>query len=149
MKTKFLDLTKQFPRSPKEAFGGFVHLGRMMDKARAKAAGTQGEYIYPCPLDNLLLDFLKIKAEDFYHVARDRKDQKILEWIRKNAKLKSPEEIEEWNRTFLNRKPDNPESMNRFLKIRNQIAPDRTDIQFWTDLLDLDEDRSVPRRSLG
>ncbi|MEK6576069.1 MAG: DUF5069 domain-containing protein [Nitrospirota bacterium] len=35
MKVKVLDLTKEFPRSPKEKLGGHVHLARMIDKARA------------------------------------------------------------------------------------------------------------------
>ena len=41
-----LNLSKEYPRSPKQRLGGYAHLCRMIDKARAKAAGTIGEYIY-------------------------------------------------------------------------------------------------------
>jgi hypothetical protein len=33
-----------------------------------------------------------------------------------------------------------------FLELRGQIAPDRTDVTAWADLLDLDEKRNVPQR---
>ena len=33
-----------------------------------------------------------------------------------------------------------------FLKLRNEVAPDRTDVTTWADLLDLDEKRPVPQR---
>ena len=57
-----MDLRNSYPRSVHEPLGGYVHLGRMIDKARAKHAGTLGEYIYPCPLDHRLLDFLETRA---------------------------------------------------------------------------------------
>lgn len=143
MKIKALDLTKEYPRSPKEKLGGYTHLCRMIDKARAKAAGTIGEYIYPCPLDQSLLEFLAISGAAFYEAVKNRADQEILEWLKQNAKVRSPEEIEEWNRSFLNRKPQNEESMRHFLEIRNRVAPHRTDVTSWVDLLDLEEGRKV------
>ena len=149
MKTKALDLTRQFPRSPREKLGGYVHLTRMIDKARAKAAGTVGEYIYPCPLDQALLEFLNVSADAFYDAAQTRDDRELLVWLKENAKPRSPTEIEEWNQTFLNRKPRNEESLRRFIEIRNRLAPQRTDITAWPDLLDLEEGREVPVRAAG
>jgi hypothetical protein len=32
--------------------------------------------------------------------------------------------------------------------MRNAVAPDRTDVTAWPDLLDLDEKREVPRRAV-
>ena len=119
----------------------------MADKARAKAAGTLGEYIYPCPLDETLLEFLGITPDAFYGSAQERDDSEILKWLRENAQSRKPEEIENWNRTFLNRKPGSQESLQRFLKIRNRISPHRTDITTWPDLLDLEEGREIPPRS--
>lgn len=141
MPLKALDLTKTFPRSPKHRLGGYVHLARMIDKARAKAAGTIGEYIYPCPLDQSLLDFLGISAEAFYEAATERTDDEILRWIAQHTTARTPEQIEEWNRAFLTRKPANEESLRRFLEIRNRVAPHRTDLTTWPDLLDLEEGR--------
>ena len=143
------DLTRQFPRSPKEMLGGYVHLARMIDKARAKAAGKAGEYIYPCPLDQALLEFLNVSADAFYEAAQKRDDRELLVWLKENAKPRSPTETKEWNQTFLNRKPRNEESLRRFIEIRNRLAPHRSDITAWPDLLDLEEGREVPVRAAG
>lgn len=141
MKVKALDLTKEFPRSPKEKLGDYPHLARMTDKARAKRAGTIGEYIYPCPLDQLLLDFLGIKSDAFYRVATEFDDQEVLKWVKDNAVPKTPDEIGKWNQGLLDRKPETDDAMRHFLEIRNRIAPDGTDITTWVDLLDLEEGR--------
>ena len=51
LKSLARDLSKTPPRSPRERLGGFVIAARMLDKARADLAGTQGEYnYYPCGL---------------------------------------------------------------------------------------------------
>ncbi len=147
MKVKALDLSKIFPRSPREKLGGFVHLARMIDKARAKAAGTVGEYIYPCPLDQSLLEFLGVDADDFFEIAKQQDDQGVLDWLKQNAKPLHPEVIVTWKQAFLNRKPRNEESLRHFLEIRNRIAPDRADVTTWPDLLDLEEGRPVPLRT--
>lgn len=141
MKVKALDLTKEFPRSPKEKLGDYLHLARMTDKARATAAGTIGEYIYPCPLDQSLLDFLGVNSDAFYKAAEERDDQGILHWLKENARPKDQDEMQDWNRELLNRKPQTEESMRHFLEIRNRIAADRTDVATWVGLLDLEEGR--------
>ena len=141
MKIPALNLTKEYPRSPKQTLGGYVHLGRMIDKARAKSAGTIGEYIYPCPLDQALLEFLGIGGDVFYEAVKTRADRDILDWLTQHATARNPKEIEEWNATFLNRKPQNEESLRHFLETRNRIAPHRTDVTTWVDLLDLEEGR--------
>ncbi len=38
------DLTKDYPRSPRETLAGYVIAARMLDKCRAVIAGTAGEY---------------------------------------------------------------------------------------------------------
>jgi len=136
-----LDLTARFPRSPKERLGPYAHLARMIDKARAKAAGTLGEYIYPCPLDQLLLDLLGITSEVFLAAAKARPDHDVLGWVEEHAKARGPQEIQEWNEAFLSRQPTNEDSRAHFLEIRNRVAPHRTDVTTWVDLLDLEEGR--------
>jgi hypothetical protein len=143
MKPHPTDLTKTYPRSVKEVLGGMVHLARMIDKARAKAAGRLGEYIYPCPLDDRLLAFLGIDAERFYEAAQSMEEEEIVGWIRENGVPHSPEAVEEWNRSFLERRPQDEDAMKRFLALRDKIAPDREDVMTWVDLLDLDEGREV------
>src|SRR5438093_13486619 len=63
------DLTKEYPRSSRELLGGYVHLARMIDKARARDAGVDGAYIYPCPLDTAHLSRLEYRAQDFAFAA--------------------------------------------------------------------------------
>ena len=142
-----MDLTKEYPRSPREKLGGYAHLARMLDKARAKGAGLLGEYIYACPLDESLLEFLGISEDAFYKVAQECEDHEVLEWMKETAIPRSTVEISEWNRTLLNQKPRNEESLKRFLEKRTQLAPHRTDITAWPDLLDLEEGREVPERT--
>ena len=149
MRIQSLDLTRQFPRSPREILGGYVHLARMLDKARAKAAGTHGEYIYPCPLDQALLEFTKVGPDAFYKEAQKRDDREFLTWFQGIAEPKNPPEIENWNQTFLNRKPRNEDSLRRFIETRTRLAPHRTDITCWPDLLDLEEGREVPLQAAG
>jgi hypothetical protein len=139
--TGALDLRTRFPRSPKERLGPYAHLARMIDKARAKAADTIGDYIYPCPLDQLLLDFLEIDSEAFFAAAKALPDHDVLRWVEKHAAARSARDVQEWNEAFLNRKPKDEDSLGRFLEIRNRVAPQRTDVTTWVDLLDLEEGR--------
>jgi hypothetical protein len=37
--------------------------------------------------------------------------------------------------------------LTAFNELRAKVAPDRTDVTTWPDLLDLDEHRSVPKRT--
>ncbi|MFI5304145.1 MAG: DUF5069 domain-containing protein [Nitrospiria bacterium] len=141
VKAKALDLTKEFPASPKLVYGGYVHLARMRDKARAKAAGTLGEYHYPCPLDKGLLGFLGIAPEAFIDAAQRKNDDELLVWVKQNVKPESSEEIKQWSDQFLTRKPDSPETLAYFLETRNRLNPKRTDVETWVDLLDLEEGR--------
>jgi hypothetical protein len=140
-KVKALDLTKAFPASPKAVVAGYVHLERMRDKARAKGAGTIGDYLYPCPLDKALLEFLGIDHESFFETAQKKNDEELANWVKQNAVQKSPDEVKKWNALFLGRKPDSPEKLAYFVETRNKINPKRTDVETWTDLLDLEEGR--------
>ncbi len=144
-----MDLTTSYPRSPRQELGGFVHLARMIDKARAGRAGKLGEYLYPCPLDRALLDFLEIDPERFAEAAAGKGDEEIVAWVRKEGRPRTADEIKAWNKSFLSRSPDNEEKWAYFRKLRDGIHPSRTDITTWPDLLDLDEKRSVPLRKAG
>jgi hypothetical protein len=136
-----LDLKRVYPRSPKQLLGGFAHLGRMIDKARANAAGTLGEYIYPCPLDQALLEFLGLDADAVLDVAKQNADDEALRWVQDHAAPHSAKDIAAWNQTFFARKPTDEKNLQYFLETRNRIAPHRTDVTTWVDLLDLEEGR--------
>lgn len=70
-------------------------------------------------------------------------DAQLADRVKQNAHKRSPEEIHQWNEAFLGRQPDNPESLQYFLSLRNKIAPEREDVKTWVDLLDLEEGRPV------
>lgn len=141
-----MDLTKTYPRSVREKILGIVQLGRAIDKGKAKAFGNLGEYMYDCPMDQAVFDFLGINSEEFLDVIKNAKsDADIEAYAKKFIDQKAPEEVERWNQEWLNRKPEG-ESLKYFLDLRNQVAPDRTDVTTWTDVLDLDEKRTVPKR---
>lgn len=71
------------PRDGKEAIGGIPWLARMIDKARATANGTAEDYIYPCPLDQKLLDQLDLTAEQFSEIVLENADdQGIIDRVK-------------------------------------------------------------------
>ena len=126
---------------------GYVHLARMIDKCRAVLAGTEGEYIYPCPMDERLMEFAGITDKQFTEAVRSNPtDEGVAAWFRQAAKPNQPDELEEWNRKLLRRGPSSPESMEKFKKYRDAVDPSRIDLTAWADLQDLEEGRLVPRR---
>jgi hypothetical protein len=126
---------------------GYVHLARVIDKCRAVLAGTEGDYIYPCPMDVRLMEFAGITDTQFTEVVKaNPTDEGVAEWFRGAAKAHTPAEQEDWNRMMLNRGPSTPEKQEYFNKLRDAVDPSRTDLTAWSDLQDLEEGRTVPRR---
>jgi len=136
-----IDLTTQAPRSPRVRLGGYVILPRMLDKGRAVLAGKNGEYSYACPLDQRFLEFAGIDAKGLKkQLAAGKGDGAILAWVKTNAKPRRTEaEIEIWSAWQERRTPDNPDSREFFNTLHQQVAPERTDITTWFDLLDVDD----------
>ena len=142
-----MDLTKDYPRSVSAKWQGIVQLGRAIDKGKATAHGNVGEYHYSCPMDQHVFEFLGIDGEKLLEVIRNAKsDADIEAYTRPFVAAKPAEEITRFNREWLTHEPTG-ESREYFLKLRDQVAPDRTDVTSWPDLLDLDEKREVPRRT--
>ena len=61
--------TEWKPRPRGRTIGDIEWLARMSDKCRAKAKGTIGDYIYPCPADKKLLAALEIDPDTFTSIA--------------------------------------------------------------------------------
>ncbi|MDH5761472.1 MAG: DUF5069 domain-containing protein [Nitrospinota bacterium] len=136
-----MNLTLSPPRSPRQAFSDLVHLPRMVDKARASRQNTLGEYIYPCPLDKIMFEFLKVSSETFQQKACEETDQDITRWIDSLCQNRSPQEKEAVNQKILSSQPDTPEKWRTFNDLLNKIDASRTDISTWVDLIDLEEGR--------
>ncbi len=143
-----MDLTTSYPASVREKMLGIVQLKRTIDKGKAKAAGTIGEYNYDCPMDKHLFAFLDLDGDALLDVIEAaNNDEEIAEFVAPYVHAKADEEIEAFNHDWLLHGPDpGTPAEGYFLKLRNEVAPDRTDVTTWPDLLDLDEKRPVPHR---
>lgn len=67
---KPLDLRRDVPRSGRDKLAGFAWLGRAADKARAKQAGTLGDYHSLCPMDKGFLARAGITEDEFLELIR-------------------------------------------------------------------------------
>jgi hypothetical protein len=137
-----MDLSKQFPRSPREQLEGVSMLPRTIDKARAKMAGTLGEYIFDCSMDRRLFEAMRTDGQEFLGVvtAADG-DPAIVSWFVRNGHMPSGAVLESLNADIEDWGPKTEESRVRFEAEREKIAPGRLDITTWTDLLDAEEGR--------
>ena len=146
------DLTTSYPRSVRDtSVGGVVQLARAIDKGIATAAGTHGEYNYDCPMDNGVFGFLGVDGKALLEVIKNAQSESEIEaYLKPFVAKKSPAEIAAFNTEFLDHEPDaGSDGEKYFLGLRNEVAPTRTDVTKWADLLDLDEKRDVPQRVLA
>jgi hypothetical protein len=141
-----MDLTTSVPRSPKDKMLGLVSLKRAIDKAKAYNEGHLGEYDYDCPHDRPLFEFLGTNGREFARTVKELgSDEAIADWVRRDfLTSKTPDEIDRFNQERMRWHPEDAEHLAYFESLRNQVAPDRTDVTTWFDLLDLDEKRPVP-----
>lgn len=141
-----MDLTKTAPRSVNDVVLGIVQLARTTDKAKALAHGRIGEYKYDCPMDQGLFDYLEMDPKAFLNAVKEAKnDSEIEAYAKTFVAKKDPRNIEAFNKKWLAAVPTG-ESLRHFEELRSKIAPSRTDVVSWPDLLDLDEGRQVPHR---
>ena len=135
---------KQVPRSPYEKLGGYVHLPRLIDKAKLHRQGLLDGYNYKTiGFDKHLLAFLKLDPDEFEEAAnRLETDEAILTWIDERAAKHSPEAIDEWNQAMISRYPDSAVKRARFLHVLKESGGDgRDDIRTYFDLIEFDEGR--------
>ncbi|WOO40152.1 DUF5069 domain-containing protein [Rubellicoccus peritrichatus] len=139
------DLSKKFPRSPREKVAGYVVAGRTLDKCRAAIAGTLGEYHYDCPLDRLFFDFTGIDSVKFQEfVATGADDAEVAAWIEQNSKQTEKREIIQWNNDLrFKRINEMPIELQEFLEgyIDEFIAPKGKTVYYWFDVYDIEEER--------
>jgi hypothetical protein len=139
-----LDLSKDFPRSPRTTLGGYIIAGRTLDKCRAVIAGTADEYHFDCPLDQLFLNFAEITAEDFKaFVATGADDAAVAEWIQANATDHSQEALVQWNNDLrYKRISEMPIELQVYLEgyIAEFIPADKI-VYTWFDVYDIEEQR--------
>jgi hypothetical protein len=144
MTANALDLTRQFPRSPRKTLAGCVVAARMLDKCRAVIAGTNGDYHFDCPLDNTFLEFTGIRADAFRNfVAAGADDTAVAAWINENARPHTRREIIGWNNSMRDRRiSEMPIELQEFLEsyIPEHIPPGKI-VRVWFDVYDFEEGR--------
>jgi len=140
-----VDVTKRPPRSPRcRDVAGIVGIARMADKARAARAEKLGEYRYgkDSGHDQRLLGFLGVSAEEFQEAAvNNPNDLELGAWVLEKSG-KPPDEIAAFNRAMASRGPEGEEAKARFHARLQAIAPNRTDIETWAGLMDVDDEIS-------
>ncbi len=139
-----LDLSKEFPRSPRVTLAGYVIAARMLDKCRAAIAGTQGEYHFNCPLDQMFISFTEIDVDAFRaFVATGADDATVAEWITAHAKDNSQDAIVQWNNELrYKRISEMPIELQVFLEtyIPENIPANKV-VYHWFDVYDIEEGR--------
>lgn len=138
------DLSKAFPRSPRAELGGYVLAGRMLDKCRAVLNGTPGEYHFDCPLDNIVLGFTGIQADEFKaFVATGATEHEVSEWIKEHAKPIPAIERIKWNNLWRDKRiSELPDQLQEFMATYiPENLPNRKPVHFFFDIFDIEEER--------
>ncbi len=135
------DLTSHPPRSARVRLGGFVHLARLLDKARAVVAGKNGDYIYPCPLDKRFFAFTGIDSQAFLTAVKTGlSDTEMLAWVNEHTQpTRAPHEIIAWSHWLEQLAPGDAKRHGNFAEQIEAMAPGRADIVTTFDRLDLDD----------
>lgn len=133
------DFTQHPPRSVRVRLGGFAHLPRLLDKARATLASTNGAYHYNCPLDRQFFEFTGLDHEALLAEVRlGRSDTQMLAWVRARVK-RSPAEIHSWSAWLEQHGPGGAAGHEWMAATIKNDGPERDDIRSFADLLDLDD----------
>jgi len=133
------DLTQHPPRSPRAKLGGYAHLPRLLDKARAFTAGKQGGYDYDCPLDRRFFEFTGIAPEALLaEIKTGKSDTQMLAWIAGRTS-RQPWEIAAWSDWLARLGVGSAEMHEWFAEMIKCNAAEREDITTFFDLLDLDD----------
>ena len=110
MATDFRD-GKTFPRRGRTAIGSALWLARVSDKARAAKAGTIHDYVYPCPMDQGVLDRWGVSVPDFETaLAHFHDDAALHAWLTSRV---AAAQIEAANRWLIDEKSENLDRQDR------------------------------------
>lgn len=136
-----MDLTRDYPRSPRDQLDGMMMLPRAIDKARAQLEGKLGEYIYyGCRFNLHLFNTLGVTEDEFLDaVRRTPNDEAVVEWIREYVRPER-ERIAKMHDWILHNEPSAGER-EKFCDELEKIDPGNDFVNTWTDLIDLEEGR--------
>jgi hypothetical protein len=133
------DLTQHPPRSVRVRLGGYAHLSRLLDKARAVIGGKAAEYHYNCPLDQQFFAFTGINHDTMLaEIKSGKTDVQILEWVNTQTK-RQPFEVAAWSAWMEQFGPGGPEGHEWLASVIKDHKSARNDIRSFADLLDFDD----------
>ncbi len=96
MATDFRD-GKSFPRPGRLQLGPYMWLARISDKARAAAAGTIHDYIYPCSMDLGVLERWDVTPTEFDAAIQAHHDDAALQgWLAGRADATHAQTANAW-----------------------------------------------------
>ncbi len=96
---------KTFPRRGRQKLGEALWLLRVSDKARANDAGTIHDYIYPCPMDQGMLQRWGVTQREFEEaLRRNATDELLYQWFVERV---SPERVRDANEWLLTERIEN------------------------------------------
>lgn len=135
------DLTQHPPRSPRVRLGGFAHLPRLLDKARATAANRNGDYVYGAMMDRHFFAFTGIDAATFLSAVQTGKsDTEMLRWVLEHLRpARGPAEIAHWSAWLESIGPANAAGHAWLAERIQNYGPQRDDIRTYCEHLDLDD----------
>jgi hypothetical protein len=133
------DLTQHPPRSLRVRLGGYAHLCRLLDKARAVNAGKGAEYHYNCPLDEMFFEFTGIGHEEMLaQVKAGKTDVEILAWVNEKSK-RQRYEVMAWSAWVEQHGPGGAPGHKWAAGVIEGNKSERDDIRSFADILDFDD----------
>lgn len=133
------DLTQHPPRSVRVRIGGYAHLARLLDKARADIASKAADYHYNCPLDQQLFAFTGITADTMLaEIKSGKTDAEILTWLNASTK-RQPYEVLAWSAWLEQLGPGDAEGHEWIAGVIKGTKSAREDIRSFAEMLDLDD----------
>ena len=134
-----MDLTRAFPRSPYDMVAGLVMLPRTADKVRALQQGLLGDYIYPCPLDEILLGFLSLEADELAALIEGAAgDDELAGQVERRA-ARRPDQKAAFNNKMRHLVPQDDEGRAWLKEKQSELG--RCDYFTYFDQLDAEEGR--------
>ena len=136
-----MDLTRQPPRKPSNpVMAGIVGLARMTDKARGHNEATIGDFKYGemSGLDREILAFVNMSAEEFAEAVERLGDEELASHVLGKAG-KSQEQISEFNRSQLEKEPEDELHVKLLNERVEKYAPDCKDIRTVFASIELDD----------
>lgn len=98
-----LDLSKDHPRSPFAELGGYPWLPRLIDKVRAKHAGTLGDYTpFPCGGDRNFLATVGLEPAGLEaEIQRGASDEEVAAWVKAHQAPDAAEKLQQYRQHML------------------------------------------------